>query len=126
MAVTAKWDNDEKRVIYVTYVGHWTIEDAYNSRDQVRALLKEVNYNVDSIHDMRKGGFLPPSVLTHAREIMSEPEPQMRLMVVVGANAFVQTMYNVFNKVYPRIAEKSNLRIVASVEGAHELIQKQQ
>jgi hypothetical protein len=126
MPVTVKWENDQKRVLRVTYLGRWTVQDAYGSRDQIRALVKEVNYEVDSIHDMRQGGFLPPSILTHTREIMSETVPQMRLIVLVGTNAFVQTMYNVFAKVYPRLVEKNNFRMVQTIEAAHELIQKQQ
>src|SRR5687768_7428235 len=115
MPITVKWENDDKRVIRVTYLGRWTVADAYGSRDQIRALVNEVNHDVDSIHDMRQSGFLPPSILTHTREIMSEPVPQMRLIVLVGTNSFVQTMYNVFCKVYPRIIEKNNFRMVPTI-----------
>lgn len=126
MPVTVKWENDEKRVLRIVYLGRWTVEDAYAIRDQIRALIAEVGHEVDSIHDMRQGGFLPPSILTHTREIMSVPVTQMRLVVLVGSNSFVQTMYNVFSKVYPRLVERNNFRMVQSIEAAHELIQKQQ
>jgi hypothetical protein len=124
MPIRVEWENGEKRVIRVTYLGRWTVEDAYGLRDQIRALLTEVEYQVDSIHDMRQGGSLPPSILTHTREIMSQPVPKMRLVVLIGTNAFVQVMYDVFKKVYPRIVEKNNFRMVATLEAAHQLIEQ--
>jgi hypothetical protein len=125
MPIHVEWENDEKRVIRVTYLGRWTVEDAYGLRDKIRALLTEVEYQVDSIHDMRQGSSLPPSILTHTREIMAQPTPRMRLVVLVGTNSFVQVMYDVFKKVYPRIVEKNNFRMVASLEAARQLIEQE-
>lgn len=126
MPITVKWETDEKRVVHVVYVGQWTIQDAYASRAEIRALIKEVDYLVDSIHDMSQSGYLPPSILTHTREFMAEKIQQVGLIIIVGKNPFVQAMYNVFHKVYPRIVESKNFRMVSSLESAHELIQKHQ
>jgi hypothetical protein len=126
MPIEVNWETDEKHVVHVIYVGRWSIEDAYASRAEIRTLIKQVDYQVDSIHDMRQSGFLPPSILTHTREFMAEKIPQVGLIVIVGTHPFVQAMYNVFYKVYPRIVENKNFRMVGSLEAAHELIQKQQ
>lgn len=123
MPITVAWDNEEKTIVRVTYSGRWTWEEAYTIPAKIRTLIAGLDYEVATIHDMRDANFLPSGAITHTRDILSKPLDKVGLVVLIGNSRFIEAMYQIFKKLYPRIVEQMNFRLVMTEAEAYRLIE---
>ena len=125
MPITLKWDNEEKTIIRIDFVGEFTWDDINAIAHEEQVLLDSVEHKADFIVDLEKV-ILPKDTLANFSKIVSTPiimHPNAGLIVVIGTNRFVEAILNIFGSVYKQ-GEK--IVTVASLEEAYKAIKEQQ
>lgn len=122
MPIEVQWDNNEQTVIRWVYQWPWSWEEAYQAYEQEMALIDCVEHIVDGIADMRQAQGLPKGSLTAGISLMNKSHERMDLLVILGANRLIQSMYDMMRKLYPGMAKKVKLVIVRSEEEAYQVI----
>lgn len=122
MTVRAYWLDEEKTVVQYDFEGSWTWEEFYPAFEEALAMETSVKHRVDVICDFRKVEGLPPSALTHLKNITDKQPENIGLSIFVTTNRFFNLMYETALKFYPKT--KRYFVIVATPEDAHALIQK--
>ena len=117
MPVELKWfDEDEKNLVYV-FSGRWTWEETFAAIDKAVLALDKINYRVYLILDFRQTNHIPPATFDALNRIArAEPprHPNTRSLLVVGLKRHITMIFNVFQKIFPKAAER--YRIVNSDE----------
>jgi hypothetical protein len=118
MSIKVIWDNTEKTIIRFIYSRGWTLSDFYTALQESRSMLDTVNYPVDFIIDVRESSMIPDGVLSHSKPITSRKHPNQGKSVIVGANALVRALFQVFRRVYVTSPETLMYSFAATLEEA--------
>jgi hypothetical protein len=102
MSINAEWLNPGSNIISLVVAGKWTWDEFYSARTAMHAMMDEsAHTSIDYILDMSHAPLLPTNVLSHIRNMDRQRHPKSRHMVVVGANRFITTMFDLMNKMLP-------------------------
>ncbi|MFN8374862.1 MAG: hypothetical protein U0694_18525 [Anaerolineae bacterium] len=118
MPVNVKWYDEQQRVIWYAYEGRWTWDEFYQTFEQGNQMIESVEHNVDTIIDLRRSSLLPSNVMSRGNFMGSKLHPRHGKTVVVGANSFVQLLYDMFRKLYGGTADKMHLTFVQTLDEA--------
>ena len=122
MPITIKWDNEDKTIIRVDFVGEWTVDDYNVVNREEEAMLDSVDHKVDII-GVLENITMPKDALANFWRFSATPgytHPNAGLMVHVVDSRFAKTMVEIFGRVYKQLAEK--IVIVSTLEEAYETI----
>ena len=124
MAITVAWDNEDKTVIRTTFDGKWTLEDFWNAVNEQAVLMDQVDYKVNFISDFGNSGLLPSGALGHARRLLTTKQHRNTgpVSVVITANKFIQSFFNMFSKVYGGAASKHRIVFASSLNEGRTLL----
>jgi len=125
MGIDVIWDNEAKTIIRYVYDGRWTWEDFDKARALAVQLEDTVPHQVDAIVDVQKSSVLPTGTITRAREVGGTApvlNPKEGISVIVGAGAFVRSIYDVLRKVYPELIRRRGLFFAKSLDEARAII----
>jgi hypothetical protein len=122
MMVTVSWYNDERTIMMYVFAGKWTWQEFYVAYDETIDNMDSVDHKVDFIMDMLKSEHIPFGALSQIKRAADRNHPNMGLAVYVGMNPLLQSIGNVFLKVYPKSAEKYPFDFATSIEEAQSKI----
>lgn len=123
MAITVKWDDETKTTIYQTFNGRWTWPEFHQAWDEVTAMAADLDYPIDFIIDMTSSSLIPDQVFSQIRRVGSDSlDARMGINVIVGANTFVQTFWNLFCRIYGDAAKTFKVDFAATSEEARAII----
>lgn len=109
MPVELQWfDEQEKNLVYV-FSNRWTWDETYAAIDKAVSALDKVNYRVFLILDFRQPNHIPPATFDALNRIArAEPpiHPNTRGLVIVGLKRHITMVFNVFQKIFPKAAER--------------------
>lgn len=120
MGIKVIWDNDEKTIIRYCYDSQWTLSDFNEAYTESRALLNTVDHKVHFIIDIRDSHILPNGALSRGRTITNSPHPNEGRTAIVGANAVIRAVMNLFRRIYGAKFEESKFIFVDSLENARQ------
>src|SRR5262245_51796 len=106
MPVNIYWDNEEKTIVRMEYVGRWTWEELFTATTQSHTMLDEVAHKVDFIHVWLQSDGMPPSVLVHAKNLIEKRHPNVGVVVLVWSNTLIKAMWTAFSKVYANLTKR--------------------
>jgi hypothetical protein len=121
MSLNVEWDDEEKTIILVTQSGGFAWDEWETVGRELEAMIDSVDHRVDVITDI-SDLVVPKDTLANfpkAARMPSLTHPSVGLTVFSGGSRFVQTLANLFDKVY-RPGEK--LVFVSTLEEAYEVI----
>ncbi len=98
MGIRAVWDNEEKTIVRHIYEGKWTLADYYGLIDTHRAMLKDLDYEVDIINDLRSAGQTPPNMASAIRYAARNAPKNEGINVMVGADHYIKALIDLVNK----------------------------
>ena len=127
MGIEVVWDSDAKNVLRYIYDGRWTWSDLEKAREVAAQYEKSVAHRVDVIVDVQKSSLLPNGTITRARQVATTApttHPNEGITVIVGAGAFVRSIYDVMLKVYPDMIRRRGILLAKNLQEARELIVK--
>lgn len=122
MSISVTWDNDEKTVIRYEYSGRWTLEDFNAAYLAAREMVSQCDYTVHFIIDVRDSTLIPSGALSRGRGVVSSPLPNEGRTVVVGANALIRSIMDVFQKIHGRKIDQSKFTLAGSMEEAYSIL----
>jgi hypothetical protein len=120
MGIHVEWDNQTHTTIRQIFDQHWTWDDFYGAKQRVDAMIDTVHRPVGLILDMPPNVVMPPNALSHGKQYIDTEHPNLCLIVIVSTNQVLQTLYNLFGKVYP--VATYHVRMVANIEAAREIV----
>jgi hypothetical protein len=121
MPVTIQWDNEEKSIVRMQYVGRWTWEELYAATTQSHTMLDEVDHKVDFIHDWLKSNAIPANAIVHSKNLIEKRHPNVGIVVLVWTNPVIKAMWTAFSsKVYANLTKRYTFWLTSSIEEARD------
>jgi len=100
MGIRTSWDSEAKTTLRIVYEGSWTWEDFHKAHEEGNNLIKSVSHRVDVIIDISNSRLMPSGALSRGKHITDAKPANQGMTAVVGANCFIQSLYDLFRKVY--------------------------
>ncbi len=117
MPVQIVWDDEEKTMLRHIYQGEWTWQEFDVAVATAYTWIESVPHRVHIIVDLRQTGPLPANVLLHIRGLADRAHPRIGKTIIVGTNAFLQRLYDVFTSVYA--IPHNHVILAPTLEEAH-------
>ncbi len=124
MPVTVEWDNEEKTIIRMTMVGHWTWDEMYVATAEGDRMLDTIQHRVGVIIDLQQSVGVPPMAMANARKVSEKQHRNAAMTVFVGANAFFVALWSVFSKVYSIFVRRHSFTFAATLDEARAILLK--
>ena len=109
MSISVSWANEQQTIIRLKYGPAWTWEDWLNADRQAMAMLDAAHTPVDLLHDARDT-VMPNNTLSVLPGILRQTSgikhPNAGLMIVVGAEPFLEIVVSVFKRAYSHHAQQ--------------------
>ncbi len=123
MSIDVKWLSPESNIIRLTIDQRWSWSDFFSARQQMYDLMdKSDHQDIDYILDMRNAPTLPENVLSQMRNLGQKHHPKSRHMIVVGANRFIKTMFDIMQTLTPSRME--HITLVQTLEDAEATLKR--
>jgi hypothetical protein len=122
MAYRAFWDNDEKTILRQVFYDRATVTDYYQVNDECIAMMNEQPHTVDLILDVTDAKIDMTGFLAAIGSVEKKVPANQRLVVIVKANQFIQTMAKVASQFAKRAT--ANVYFVDTLEEAYKLIKE--
>ena len=106
MNIKVSWDNEEKTVIRYDFEGPWTWDEFRIAAEEVFAMTRSVEHQVDTISNFFPGVMLPPNAMFQFRRIMEDAPKNRGINVIVSSSAFIRTMVMMFGSVNRQLAKR--------------------
>lgn len=124
MGIKLSWDNpDARTIIRYDFEPQWTSDDFF---DAIRAdddMIASVEHTVHLMFDMRRSEHVPFMPVSKLRELAGGISQQTGLIVLIGANMWMNVLADVFQKVYAsRVQHFVGLRHAQTPDHAREII----
>ncbi len=100
MAIELYWDNDERTVMLCEVRDPWTWDDLFDMLNKIKKVTERSTVTVGAILDVADGFKIPggslfsPTAFENAKKMFKLGEGGTGPVVVVGASAFIKTVYN--------------------------------
>jgi len=120
MGIKILWEDRSKTVMRQVYEGRWTVDDYRNAVDTTRKLLNGLGHTVHIIVDVTASARTPSNLLSVMRYVETQVAPNQGMVVVVGADAYTQSILSIAKRIAPRAT--GNTSIVNSLEDARAMI----
>lgn len=102
MSVSAKWKDEHKTTIVVTYQNPWTWTEFHEAALTTNALMDSVDYNIVIIEDTSHGSMLPPgNIVGHGKTAIANFPSNLALIVVVANSTIVRTFLSLVTGMNP-------------------------
>jgi hypothetical protein len=120
MNVTVSWDNQEKTVVLMRFVQHWTLAEL----DIAQAEIHKLMHPVDVLIDVSKNGIPPANSLGRFRELSKTKLVNQRFVVLIGANMFAQTMVQSIQRVTRSFVKDNEVHFASTREEAYTILNR--
>jgi hypothetical protein len=124
MGIEVSWDNpDTKTIIRYDFEPEWTSDDFFDAIRADDAVIASVEHTVHLMFDMRRSEHVPFVPVSTLRDIAAGVSQKTGLIVLVGANMWMNVLADVFQKVYAsRVQHFVGLRHAWTPDHAREMI----
>jgi hypothetical protein len=125
MAIDLYWDDDNLTTLLCVFDGRWTWDELYATLKTIRQITDDLPHEVAAIIDVRKGAHLPEGLFTlqsleRAKQLMQMGEGGTGMMLVVGVNPMIKTVFEAVSKLDRNAA--ANVRFFESVKQARDYL----
>jgi hypothetical protein len=121
--IKISWFNGSHEAVYFCIEGAWIWEEYYESIKQFTAMVDASPFGqIHVIMDFSRGAIFPKNTISMMARESRHCHPKVGLVFVVGANAFIQSLYHILGQVVPKQVEK--VRFVDRLEDVHALLAK--
>ncbi len=110
MPVHLKWWDDTETILHYEFTDPWDWNEYDTVLRQGRALMREKDHYVGILNDMMHTQKLPTSLLSKARGYISTKPKNTGRVIFATQNKFVVMMFQMFIRVYPKLAENYHIR----------------
>jgi hypothetical protein len=125
MGIRVEWFDPAKQSIYFCFEGTYTWDELFASIEEATGLLNTVDYRVNMVVDVTQSMHIPPVSPTKLQKVAQAAtmNPDLiRTGIVIGAIPYMQTMFDLYRRLYPRSAAK--FQFVRTMTEARMLLEK--
>jgi len=119
MLANVSWEDGSKTVLIFQFTGLWSVQDYYIIVDQSNTMMDTVEHTVNMIIDLQHSKSLPDGFLSAVRSVSKRPHPNSGRVALVGLNAFVRAIIDVYRKTMGKNAD-AWMTFVPSYDDAHQ------
>jgi hypothetical protein len=120
MGIHVEWDNQDHTTIRQIFDQHWTWDDFYATKHRVDEMIDAVHHPVGLILEMPFNVVIPPNALSSGKHSIDTEHPHLYRIVIVSTNQLLQTLYDLFGKVYPLATQ--HVYMVEDMDKAREIL----
>ncbi len=120
MSIQVFWDNEEKTILRYALRDKWNLDDVNIAITEGNALAESVDHKVHGIVDLQDSDFVPKNLVTHFRGSRTQIHSNAGMFVLVGGSPILQTVFNVYRRIYP--SNDENFAFASTIEEAHAII----
>ncbi len=124
MPIDVKWMDESKTVLVFAYVGHWDLEDFYESSEIGIGVLTEVQYPVTVVLDVKGSKMIPNGFMSALRSIYVDIPSNVGTVVMVGLNPFARAFTTVFSKLYPHEGKQKPIYFAADYDEVQRVVDR--
>lgn len=119
MPITVNWDTDEHVVVIVAPQGRWSLDEFYESFDQLETMVRGVPHQVVVIMEMSQSVAPAGSFLSTNRYMRAKTMPNIERVIFIRTNSFMKVMINIMSTLLP--ARKAKLTYAENLDEAREM-----
>jgi hypothetical protein len=108
--------------LHLIFQGQWRWEELYDRSKEMQQALDAANHKLHILVDARASGKMPEGALTHLRKLSRDDHDNLGLVIIVGADTFMQAIASVIGAIYPNFRR---YRFVSTMEEAQEILAAQ-
>jgi hypothetical protein len=107
MAVTVRWHDCSKTILFFTFTGHWTWEEFAEAVHTTIDMTKDRTGTIPVLIDMSASkNIIPPNITTRAAQTSELAENHLDPVIVIGASKMWQVMVNVLRQLGNTLAQR--------------------
>ncbi len=123
MGIIITWDNEEHTLLRYYFEAEWSWADLFEGWQYALDMVDGNPHQVDTIVDMTDSKTWLSYSSQSVRQLGQFTAPdQLGLVIVVRANVFVQTLWDMYSRLFPAKAKQLNLRFVSTIDEARQII----
>ena len=122
MGIKITWDSEDKTILLHDYTGYWDLDDYRRAVDKTSKLLNGLDHTVHFIMDLSET-HVPSNILSVMRYTENKAAANQGLIVIVGADTFVTSVFEVARRIAPTAT--NNTYFVNNIEEARSFITQQ-
>lgn len=98
MGIQLSWYNSQKTVLYHQFSGRWTWDDLFRAKLEGQKWIDESGNTVHLVFDMNNVRLLPSGSMTHVRDLLTHPAPNVGKTFIASNSPFVSMMLTVVKR----------------------------
>lgn len=122
MPVAMDWETPERRVIRITFMGTWDVNDLHRLITKRNSMMECVKHYVHQIYDMTASTSSPSNLLSIMSRAELPSDKKGSLIVIVSASDYIKSIASIMRTISPALFQ--NIYYVNSVDEAENLIHK--
>jgi hypothetical protein len=127
MAILVTCDDPDRRIIRYEFEKTWNWGDFFKATQEDDDLLAPVDQPFTLILDMRRSTDIPTKTITWLSRAVDLVQPRLKMVVVVGDNAWAETLANIVSNAYGQyIQSLAGIAKVRTLEEAYAIIAAQE
>ncbi len=123
MPVAMDWETPERKVIVVTFMGQWDVNDLHRMFTKRNSMMECVRHPVHQILDMTHSTSSPSNLLSIMNRIELPSDKKDSLVFVVKASDYIKSLGRIMKTIAPPMFE--NIHAVDSLDEAKAMIENQ-
>lgn len=120
--VKVSWDDPDRTVLLYEFSKSWDWPDFYAEMAVGEDLIAEINRPIIAIFDLSKSERIPDNVISHARVMLQQANPLIKLYVVVGTYPMLGIVLGMVRRIFPHT--RLLFEQVDTAHAARELVEK--
>lgn len=121
MPIAVYWVDKDQTIIYLKFEGQWFWTEFDTAFNRIRDMLVDIDHPVDFIWDITHVTLMPPDLALRLREYDPWNALQVGIYVMIGADKFIQTFWELTRKVYSHVPK---IHFVDDEAAAHSFLEK--
>ena len=117
MPVAMDWETPERKVIRITFMGTWDVNDVHRLITKRNSMMECVHHQVHQILDLTASTASPNNLLSVIGRIELPTEQKGSLVIVVNASTYIKSVAGIMQKMAPHVFK--GVHFLNSVEEAY-------
>lgn len=122
MPVAMDWETPERKIIHITFMGTWDVNDLHRLITKRNSMMECVKHYVHQIYDMSGSTSSPSNLLSIMSRAELPSDKKGSLIVIVKASDYIKSIANIMRTISPSLF--NDVHFVNSVEEANTLLNR--
>lgn len=123
MPVAMDWETPERRIIRVTFLGEWDVDDVHRMITKRNSMMECVDHHVHQILDMTASTSSPSNLLSVTGRAELPANKKGSMILVVNASNYIQSVANIMRRLSPQLF--NGVYFVDSLDAAYAKIHQE-